>query len=134
MFLTLAGESHAWSDDRRLRDQIAQYHVFMDEHPKASTQIRENPQLVYDGKFLKSHPEVERFLKARPELREEIAQTSGTSLWMDMIATIIAMAATTVMIGALDGGAIRTENNATLKPPGHRGGPKANNLWAAALF
>lgn len=76
-FLTLATESHAWSDDRRLRDQIAQYHVFMDEHPKASTQIRENPQLVYDGKFLKSHSEVERFLKARPELRQEIARRPG---------------------------------------------------------
>jgi hypothetical protein len=77
MFLTLATESHAWSDDRRLRDQIAQYQVFMDEHPKASTQIRENPQLVYDNKFLKSHSEVERFLKARPELREEIARRPG---------------------------------------------------------
>ena len=76
-FLTLATEGHAWSDDRRLRDQIAQYHVFMDEHPKASTQIRENPQLVYDSKFLKSHSEVERFLKARPELRQEIAQRPG---------------------------------------------------------
>ena len=78
-FLTLATEGHAWSDDRRLRDQIAQYHVFMDEHPKASTQIRENPQLVYDSKFLKSHSEVERFLKARPELRQEIARTSWAS-------------------------------------------------------
>jgi hypothetical protein len=76
-FLALATESHAWSDERRLRDQIAQYHVFMDEHPKASTQIRENPQLVYDGKFLKSHPEVDHFLKGRPELREEIARRPG---------------------------------------------------------
>ena len=76
-FLALATEGHAWSDDRRLRDQIAQYHVFMDEHPKASTQIRENPQLVYDRKFLKSHSEVERFLKARPELRQEIARRPG---------------------------------------------------------
>ena len=49
----------------------------MDEHPKASTQIRENPQLVYDSKFLKSHSEVERFLKARPELRQEIARRPG---------------------------------------------------------
>jgi len=77
MFLTLATESHAWSDERRLRDQIAQYYVFMEEHPKASTQIRQNPQLVYDGKFLKSHPEVDRFLKGRPELREEIARRPG---------------------------------------------------------
>ena len=84
MFLTLLGEDHAWSDDRRLRDQIAQYHVFMDEHPKASTQIRENPQLVYDGKFLKSHSEVERFLKARPELRQEIARRPGRVFgWYD---------------------------------------------------
>jgi hypothetical protein len=76
-FLTLAGEGHAWSDERRLRDQIAQYHVFMEQHPKASTQIRENPQLVYDGKFLKKHSEVNRFLKARPELRQEIARRPG---------------------------------------------------------
>jgi hypothetical protein len=83
-FLTLATESRAWSNDRRLRDQIAQYHVFMDEHPKASTQIRENPRLVYDKKFLKSHPEVERFLKARPELREEIARRPGRVFaWYD---------------------------------------------------
>jgi hypothetical protein len=83
-FLTLAGESHAWSDERRLRDQIAQYHVFMEEHPKASTQIRENPQLVYDGKFLKKHSEVERFLKARPELRQEIARRPGRVFgWYD---------------------------------------------------
>ncbi|HSE90640.1 MAG TPA: hypothetical protein VLJ79_30805 [Candidatus Binatia bacterium] len=83
-FLTLAGEGHAWSGDRRLRDQIAQYHVFMDEHPKASTQIRENPQLVYDGKFLKRHSEVERFLKARPELRQEIARRPGRVFgWYD---------------------------------------------------
>jgi hypothetical protein len=84
VLLALATESRAWSDDRRLRDQIAQYHVFMDEHPKASTQIRENPQLVYDKKFLKSHPEVERFLKARPELREEIARRPGRVFaWYD---------------------------------------------------
>ena len=84
MFLALAGESHAWGDDRRLRDQIAQYHVFMEEHPKASTQIRENPQLVYDNKFLKKHSDVERFLKARPELRQEIARSPGRVFgWYD---------------------------------------------------
>jgi hypothetical protein len=82
--LALASEGRAWSDDRRLRDQIAQYHVFMDEHPKASTQIRENPQLVYDKKFLKSHPEVERFLKGRPELRQEISRRPGRVFeWYD---------------------------------------------------
>jgi len=77
MFLALAGEGYAWSDERRLTAQIAEYHGFMREHPKASTQIRENPGLVYDNKFLKSHPEVDRFLKKHPELREEIARRPG---------------------------------------------------------
>jgi hypothetical protein len=51
-----------------------------------------------------------------------------------MIATMVAKAATTAMIGALDGGAIKADNDATLNQPGHRGGSKANELWAAALF
>jgi hypothetical protein len=84
MFLALAGESHAWSDQRQLSAQIAEYHGFMREHPKASTQIRENPQLVYDSKFLKKHSEVDRFLKKRPELREEIARRPGRVFgWYD---------------------------------------------------
>jgi hypothetical protein len=60
-----------------MQDQIDEYHGFMTDHPTASTQIRENPQLVYDNKFLKSHPEVERFLKRHPELRQEIARRPG---------------------------------------------------------
>jgi len=76
-FLILTSESYAWSDQRQLSAQIAEYHGFMREHPKASTQIRENPQRVYDGKFLKSHPEVNHFLKGRPELRQEIARRPG---------------------------------------------------------
>jgi hypothetical protein len=83
-FLTLTSESSAWSDQRQLSAQIAEYHGFMREHPKASTQIRDNPRLVYDGKFLKSHPEVDHFLKRRPELREEIARRPGRVFgWYD---------------------------------------------------
>jgi hypothetical protein len=83
-FLTLTSESYAWSDQRQLSAQIAEYHGFMREHPKASTQIRDNPRLVYDGKFLKSHPEVDHFLKRRPELREEIARRPGRVFgWYD---------------------------------------------------
>ena len=83
-FLTLTSESYVWSDQRQLSAQIAEYHGFMREHPKASTQIRENPRLVYDGKFLKSHPEVDRFLKKRPELRQEIARRPGRVFgWYD---------------------------------------------------
>jgi len=45
-----------------------------------------------------------------------------------MIVTIIVTAATTEMIGALDGGAIRTENNATFDQPAYCGGQKQPTL------
>lgn len=76
-FLTFASADYAWSDQRSLGGQISEYEGFMSEHPTASTQIRQNPQLVYDKKFLNSHPEVEHFLKAHPELRQEIARRPG---------------------------------------------------------
>lgn len=38
------------------------------------------------------------------------------------------MAATTVMIDALDGGTIKADNDATLNQPGQSGGPKAQPL------
>ena len=76
-FLTLASPGHAWSDPRSLGGQIAEYDSFMADHPTVSTQIRENPQLVYDNKFLSKHPDVERFLKTHPELRQEIARSPG---------------------------------------------------------
>jgi hypothetical protein len=44
------------------------------------------------------------------------------------------MAATTVMIDALDGGTIKADNDVTLNQPGHCGGPKTDDLWAVALF
>ena len=50
-----------------------------------------------------------------------------------MIATIIAMAATTVMIGAMDGGAIEPESN-RLFIRQDTAAAKSNQLWAAALF
>ena len=90
----------------------------MDEHPKASTQIRENPQLVYDGKFLKSHPEVERFLKARPELREEIAQRPGR-VFASYDRDDSRHGRYDRDDRPLDGGTIKADNDATLNQPGH---------------
>ena len=57
------------------RDRRAEFEAFMSKHPKASTELEQNPQLAYNSKWLDKHPEVEKFLKRRPELREAIAQT-----------------------------------------------------------
>jgi hypothetical protein len=59
------------------RDRRAEFDAFMRKHPKASTELRQNPELAYNRKWLNKHPEVHHFLKGRPELREAIAYRPG---------------------------------------------------------
>ncbi len=73
--LSLVGlASPAWSDYRQMSDEVAQFHAFMRKHPKVSTELRTNPQLVHDRKYLAKHDDVKDFLKKHPALRDEIAQ------------------------------------------------------------
>jgi hypothetical protein len=68
----------AWSQYYSSRDSLAQFDSFMRDHPKAATELRYNPRLVYDGKWLRSHPEVDRFLRRHPDVREAIAYSSSS--------------------------------------------------------
>jgi len=64
----------AWSDYRQMSDEVAQFHAFMRNHPKVSTELQVNPQLVYDRKYLDKHEDVKDFLKKHPAVRDEIGQ------------------------------------------------------------
>ncbi|MGH7875700.1 MAG: hypothetical protein ACREQO_26205 [Candidatus Binatia bacterium] len=75
--MTLAVPDRAWSGSYASRSRISEFESFMSEHPKASTELRLNPNLVYNRKWLDKHPEVDHFLKGRPELRETIARKPG---------------------------------------------------------
>lgn len=66
--------SQAWSDDyAQMRDEVAQFHSFMMKHPSVSTDLQNNPQLVYDRKYLDKHEDVKNFLKKHPAVKQEIA-------------------------------------------------------------
>jgi hypothetical protein len=77
VFATLTLPTPAWSQYYTSRSQIADFEAFMREHPKASTELQQNPDLVYNKKWLDKHPEVDHFLKGRPELRDTIAHRPG---------------------------------------------------------
>lgn len=62
----------AWSDHDRLRNDIRQFHSFLQDHPKVSTELRNNPSLVNSKKYLDKHDDLETFLKRRPDVRREI--------------------------------------------------------------
>lgn len=66
------GASYAWSDHGRMRDEIRQFHDFLADHPKVSTQLRANPNLVNSKKYLNKHDDLEKFLKRHPEVKREI--------------------------------------------------------------
>jgi len=63
----------AWSDYAQMRDEVAQFHDFMEKHPKVSTDLQANPQLVNDRKYLDKHEEVRKFLRQHPTVQQEIA-------------------------------------------------------------
>ena len=59
----------AWSS---LRDEMRQFHDFLQDHPKVSTELRANPNLVNSKKYLNKHDDLEKFLKRHPGVKHEI--------------------------------------------------------------
>jgi hypothetical protein len=59
----------AWSN---LRDEMRQFHDFLQDHPKVSTELRNNPNLVTSKKYLDKHDDLEKFLKRHPAVKREI--------------------------------------------------------------
>jgi len=72
--LFLGVSSSARSDYNQMRDEVAQFHAFMQKHPSVSADLQANPQLVNDKKYLAKHEEVKNFLKKHPAVQQEIAQ------------------------------------------------------------
>jgi hypothetical protein len=59
----------AWGS---LRDEVRQFHIFLQDHPKVSTELRNNPKLVNSKKYLDKHDDLEKFLKRHPAVKSEI--------------------------------------------------------------
>ena len=60
----------AWSN---LRDDIREFHLFLRDHPRISSELRANPNLVYNRRYVDQRYDLARFLWRRPGLRHEIA-------------------------------------------------------------
>ena len=60
----------AWSS---LRDDIREFHSFLRDHPRVSSDLSANPNLVNSRRYMEQHDDLARFLRHRPGLRQEIA-------------------------------------------------------------
>jgi hypothetical protein len=59
----------AWSS---LRDDVREFHLFLRDHPRVSSDLRANPNLVNSRRYLDQHEDLARFLRRRPALRDEL--------------------------------------------------------------
>jgi phage-related protein len=48
--------------------------AFMDRHPEIAEQVRKDPSLVDNRKFVADHPELQQFLQEHPGVREEMKE------------------------------------------------------------
>ncbi len=69
MLSILVAPGAAWSG---LRDDMRQFHIFLHEHPKVSADLRNNPRLANNKKYLDKHNDLEKFLKRHPAVKREI--------------------------------------------------------------
>ena len=56
------------------RGELSNLNNFMDSHPEIAEQLKKNPALVNDQKFVESHPALKGFLAADPGVREEMRE------------------------------------------------------------
>ena len=73
----LSVPSLAWSN---LRDEVRQFQLFLQDHPKVSTELRNNPNLVNNKKYLDKHDDLEKFLKRHPSVKSESCITPAEFL------------------------------------------------------
>jgi hypothetical protein len=61
-------------DDDSSRRELAQFHEFLDKHPEIAEQLRKDPSLTNNQKFLETHPALQMFLRDQPDVRAELKQ------------------------------------------------------------
>ncbi len=77
VFLNVGSADARWGDRQQLRNEIDQFQDYLQNHPRVSAEIQNNPQLVYNKKYLANHDDLERFLRRHPLVRQEISQNPG---------------------------------------------------------
>ncbi len=56
------------------RQELASMDRFLDSHPEIAEQLRKDPSLIDNRKFVADHPELREFLQQHPEIREEFRE------------------------------------------------------------
>ena len=56
------------------RGELRNFDGFLDKHPEIDEQLRKNPGLINDPKYVNDHPELKEFLDKHPGVRAELKE------------------------------------------------------------
>jgi hypothetical protein len=79
MALVSAG---AWAQDDLTRRELRNFHQFLEDHPRIAEQLRNDPYLANDRRWVSRHYDLEAFLRNHPRIREELRENpNGAMRW-----------------------------------------------------
>jgi len=59
---------------RASRGELASFDQFLDSHKEIAEQLRRDPKLIQDRKFVEQHPALQTYLQQNPEVREQLSR------------------------------------------------------------
>ena len=65
------------------RQEVYNLNSFLDSHPEIEEQVRKDPSLLNDQKFVSSHPSLQQFLTQHPQAAEEIRENPSKFMAVD---------------------------------------------------
>jgi len=68
----IGGASPAWSSHEQMRNEVNLFHDFLQHHPRVSAELRTNPNLVNNKKYLDKHEDLAKFFKRHPDVKREL--------------------------------------------------------------
>ena len=68
----IGAASPAWSSHEHMRNEVSLFHDFLQSHPRVSAELRTNPNLVSNKKYLDKHEDLAKFLKRHPDVKREL--------------------------------------------------------------
>lgn len=63
-----------WAQDDLTRGELRNFHEFLENHPRVAQDLRHNPSLANDRRWVTRHDELNDFLRDNPRIRRELRE------------------------------------------------------------
>ena len=68
----------AWAQDDLTRGELRKFHEFLEDHPRIAQDLRTNPALANDRRWVTNHDDLNGFLRDNPRIRRELRENPST--------------------------------------------------------